>query len=147
MVLSATLAAYSAASPASRIPERGCAPVGGHDVLPHFGLALGLVALPSQFVVGMDLDREVLPGVDELDEQQKLLASVQKFFAPSSCAPWRASSSGSMVPAERASATRTVRCLLRRGEASSPTLLLRRRSRSVCKGGLSCRAQASVKIG
>ena len=47
--------------------------VGGHDV-PHFGLALGLVALPSQFVVRMNLDREVLPGVDEFDEQRELLA-------------------------------------------------------------------------
>ena len=32
------------------------------------------MTFPSQFVVRVHLDRKVLPGVDELDEQRKLLA-------------------------------------------------------------------------
>ena len=44
-----------------------------HDV-PHFGLAFRPVAFPGQLVVRVYLDREVLPCVDELDEQRKLFA-------------------------------------------------------------------------
>ena len=42
--------------------------------VPHFGLALGFVAFPCQLVVRVHLDREILPGVDELDQQRELLA-------------------------------------------------------------------------
>ena len=62
--------------------------VGGHDV-PHLGFALGLVAFPGQFVVGVNLDREVLPGVDELDEQRELLAEALEIL--------RAQQSGSVA--------------------------------------------------
>ena len=47
--------------------------IGGHDI-PHFGLALRVVAFPGQLVVGVYLDREVLPGVDELDQQREFVA-------------------------------------------------------------------------
>ena len=50
-----------------------CVLIRRHHV-PHFGLALGFVAFPGQFIVRVHLDREVLPGVDELDQQRKLLA-------------------------------------------------------------------------
>ena len=50
-----------------------CALVGVHDI-PHFGFAFRLVTLPRQPVVGVYLNREILPRVDELDQQRELLA-------------------------------------------------------------------------
>ena len=53
-----------------------------HDV-PHFGLALRPVAFPGRLVVRVYLDREVLPCVDELDEQRKLFAeALEVGFSP-----------------------------------------------------------------
>lgn len=58
-----------------RLPRESRAQMGpfvGLYHVPHLGLAFRAVALPRQPVVGVHLDREVLPGVDELDEQRKL---------------------------------------------------------------------------
>ena len=44
------------------------------DDIPHLGLTRTTVALHGQLIVGMNLHREVLARVDELDEQRELIA-------------------------------------------------------------------------
>lgn len=42
--------------------------------VPHLGLAVHPVTLPRQTVVGVYLNREILAGVDEFDQQRKFVA-------------------------------------------------------------------------
>ncbi len=44
------------------------------DYVPHFGFAQRVVALACQFVVGVYLNRQVLVGIDNLNQQRKRLA-------------------------------------------------------------------------
>ena len=42
------------------------------DDVPHLGLSLGVVTHAGQLVIGMDLDGEIVVGIDELDQQREL---------------------------------------------------------------------------
>lgn len=48
----------------------------GFEDIPHLGFTHTAMAFLRQFVIGMDLDGEVLTGVDELDEQRELVSEL-----------------------------------------------------------------------
>ena len=53
--------------------EQSSARLSTQDV-PHFGLAEGVVATACQIIVGVNLNREVVGGIDELYEQREFCA-------------------------------------------------------------------------
>ena len=52
----------------------------GVDYVPHFGLAKRIVAFHSQLVVGMHLDRQVITGVDKLNQQRESRAELVHYL-------------------------------------------------------------------
>ena len=46
--------------------------LGRADDVPHLVLAMSAMSFPRKFIAGMDLDAQVLPGVDELYQERKL---------------------------------------------------------------------------
>ena len=48
----------------------------GFDDVPHFGFAEGHAALLGQMVVGVDLDGEVIVGIDDFEEKGEVGAEV-----------------------------------------------------------------------
>jgi len=114
---------------------QACAFVGVHDV-PHLGLAFRFVALPCQCVVRVHLDREILPCVDELDQQRNSCPKRAALALPSNAAPWRAiDGPGRVVARRRGLPLRPISVTLDRPKRSLrlPSDLVVRGRRRVCR--------------